>query len=118
MASRAVFAGSLRTGVLSKYSMQSIDIATVSRYNEWQRKVIGMTVNEVLEKKSFTRYRLSKNSGVPYTTICDICSGKTRIENCSAGAVYKIAKELGVPMEALLESCMDEEPGGEGIPVS
>lgn len=67
-----------------------------------------MTVNELLEKKSVTKYRLSKNSGVPYTTVCDICSGRTKIENCSAGAVYKIARELGVPMEFLLESCLEE----------
>lgn len=67
-----------------------------------------MTVNELLERKSVTKYRLSKNSGVPYTTICDICSGKTKIENCSAGAVCKIAKELGVSMESLLEPCAKE----------
>ncbi len=62
-----------------------------------------MTVHELLEEKSVTKYRLSKNSGIPYTTICDICNGKTKIENCAAGTVYRIAKQLGVSMEALLE---------------
>ena len=52
--------------------------------------MILRTVNELL-KKSVTKYRLFKNSGVPYTAVCDICSGKMKIENCSAGAAYKIA---------------------------
>ena len=50
-----------------------------------------MNVNEFMEQKAVTKYRLSKNSGIPYTTICDICSGKTKLENCSARTVYKIA---------------------------
>ena len=67
-----------------------------------------MTVNELLERKSVTKYRLAKNSGVPYTTVCDICSGKTKIENCSAGTVCRIARELGVSMESLLEPYAEE----------
>lgn len=57
-----------------------------------------------------TKYRLSKNSGVLQTTINDICSGKARIENCSAETLYKISKTLNVTMEYSLESVMD---GGE-----
>ena len=33
-----------------------------------------------------------------------ICSGKTKIEKCSAETVYKLAKTLGVSMEMLTES--------------
>lgn len=62
-----------------------------------------MKINYYLEKKSMTKYRLSKISGVPHTTLNDICSGKTRIERCSVETLYKISKALRVPMEMLIE---------------
>ena len=37
------------------------------------------------------------------TSLNDICSGKTRLEKCSAETVYKLAKALGVSMELLTE---------------
>lgn len=61
-----------------------------------------MVINELLNDKNMSRYKLSKISGVPQTTITDICSGKTSIEKCSAGTLYKIAKALDVSMESLL----------------
>lgn len=61
-----------------------------------------MTINELLKDKNMSRYKLSKISGVPQTTITDVCSGKTSIEKCSAGTLYKIAKALDVSMESLL----------------
>ena len=48
-------------------------------------------INRLLEEKGITKYRLSKESGVPQTTIIDICSGKTRIVKCSAETYYRIA---------------------------
>ncbi len=59
-------------------------------------------------QKAVTKYRLSQNSGVPYTTVCDICNGKTKIENCSAKTVYEIAEALGVSMESLLDFSSEE----------
>jgi transcriptional regulator with XRE-family HTH domain len=67
-----------------------------------------MNINDILTEKDMTRYRLSKISGVPFTTIGDICNGKTDIEKCSAGTLYKIAKVLGVTIEELLESSKTE----------
>jgi transcriptional regulator with XRE-family HTH domain len=63
-----------------------------------------MIVNDLLEKKNMSRYRLSKESGVAMTTITDICSGKAELEKCSAGTLYKIAKVLGVTVDFLLEN--------------
>ena len=62
-----------------------------------------MDVNDLMGQKAVTKYWLSQNSGVPYTTVCDICNGKTKIENCSVKTVYKIAEALGVSMESLLD---------------
>lgn len=65
-----------------------------------------MTVSEQMEKKGLTRYRLSKDSGIPYTTVNDICTGKAKLEKCSAETIYRLSKTLGVSMESLLEPCM------------
>lgn len=63
-----------------------------------------MIVNELLEKEKMSRYRLSRESGVPMTTITDICSGKAELDKCAAGTLYKIAKVFGVTVDALLEN--------------
>ena len=47
-----------------------------------------MLINEQLEKLRMTKYRLSKESGVPQATINDICSGKADLEKCAAGTLY------------------------------
>ena len=60
-------------------------------------------LNDLLIEKKISKYRLAKESGIPQTTIADICSGKSRIEKCSADTIYKIAKALGVSMESLIE---------------
>ena len=68
-----------------------------------------MLVNEKLKKLDMTKYRLSKESGVPQATINDICSGKADVDKCSAGTLYRIAKVLGVSIENILESAHTEE---------
>lgn len=65
-----------------------------------------MLLNDLMEHQKVTQYRLAKSSGVPYTTVHDICSGKARLEKCSAETVYRIAKELDVTVEDLLEPCL------------
>ena len=63
-----------------------------------------MLINEELEKQNMSKCRLSKESGVPQTTIIDICSGKADLEKCSAGTLYRLAKVLGLTVEKILES--------------
>ena len=62
-----------------------------------------MIINELMENKKITQYRLAKESGIPYTTVNDICSGRARIEKCSAETIYRISKALDVSMESLVE---------------
>lgn len=66
-----------------------------------------MYLNDLLTEKGMSKYRLSKESGIPQTTIVDICSGKSRIEKCSADTIYRIAKTLNVSMESLIEQEME-----------
>ena len=53
-----------------------------------------MLINEQLEKLNITKYRLSKDSGVPQATINDICSGKAELEKCAAGTLFGGGKDF------------------------
>lgn len=63
-----------------------------------------MIIEDLLIKRGMTKYRLAVQAGIPHATLNDICSGKTKLEKCSAETVYKLAKALGVSMELLTES--------------
>ena len=82
---------------------------TLSRYTDIMMMVIVMNINEIIVQTGMTKYRLQKLSGVPHATLNDLCSGKTRIEKCSAETLYRLAKALGVSMETLLEDTMEEK---------
>lgn len=74
-----------------------------------------MTLQAILDNKNITKYHLSQISGVPKTTIIDICSGKSSIEKCSAKTVWQIAKALQCPMEDIMlldsQNSYDTESG-------
>lgn len=72
-----------------------------------------MTINNIIERNHISKYRLAKNSGIPYMTINDICSGKANLADCNAKTIYKLSKELGVSMEELLEPYMHPRPAFE-----
>jgi len=61
-------------------------------------------INERLDMLKMTKYRLSKDSGVPQATINDICSGKADLEKCAAGTLFRLSKVLGVSIEEILNS--------------
>lgn len=62
-----------------------------------------MDLQKYLESKNITKYHLSKISGVPKTTIIDICSKKSDLYKVSVKTLYNLAKALDVTMEELLE---------------
>ena len=66
-----------------------------------------MDINKLLEQQNITKYKLSKMSGVPFTTISEITTGKSNIKNCTAETLYKLAKALDVSMESLLADAME-----------
>jgi transcriptional regulator with XRE-family HTH domain len=76
-----------------------------------------MLLHELMAKKNMSIYRLAKVSQVPYATVNDLASGRSRMDKCTAGTVYKLARALGVAMERLLaEHCTecDEDYAGTG----
>lgn len=62
-----------------------------------------MDLQMVLDQRNISKYYLSKISGVPKTTIMDICAGRSDIERCSAKTVQQLAKALGCTMEDIME---------------
>ncbi len=67
-----------------------------------------MIINDLLQTKNMSRYRLSKESGVAMTTIIDICSGKAALDKCAAGTLYKIARALDVTVDSILEKSYEK----------
>lgn len=67
-----------------------------------------MTLQILIRQKNMTMYHLSKTSGIPKTTILDICSGRSTISRCSAKTIWQIAKALDCSMEEIM---MLDEPG-------
>ncbi|MBR3754849.1 MAG: helix-turn-helix transcriptional regulator [Clostridia bacterium] len=66
-----------------------------------------MNLQSALIKRNISMYHLSKISGVPKTTVIDICAGRSSLEKCSAKTVLLIAKALNCSMEELLEPDYD-----------
>lgn len=79
-----------------------------------------MNLQNYIDSKNITKYHLSQISGVPKTTVMDICSGKSSIQKCSAGTVQRLAKALNCTMEYIMSfdtintDCNNET----GLPVS
>lgn len=67
-----------------------------------------MIIDDLLAKRNMTKYQLAVTAGVPQATLLDICCGKSKLENCTAEMIYKLAGALGVSMEMLTESGMRE----------
>jgi DNA-binding Xre family transcriptional regulator len=67
-----------------------------------------MRFEELLRERGISRYYLSKTSGVPWATLADIYSGKTRLERCNASTLLKLSKTLDMSLEELLE--VDNSP--------
>ncbi len=61
-----------------------------------------MDFSKLLEEKKISKYKLSKQSGVPYSTICDICTGKSDILKCSAETVIRLGHILGMTAEEII----------------
>lgn len=62
-----------------------------------------MNMQSMLQARNMSMYRLSQISGVPKTTVIDICSGKSDIEGCTARTVLQLSRALGCSMEELMQ---------------
>ncbi len=62
---------------------------------------LGQAINVLAEEKNITKYRISKNSGIAQTTLCEIASGKNA--NPTIETIEKIAKGIGVAVSELMK---------------
>lgn len=72
-----------------------------------------MDLQTYLDTHNITKYYLAQISGIPKTTIIDICMGRSEIGRCSARTVQQLAKALGCTMEDIMDlsSARDDDIG-------
>lgn len=63
-----------------------------------------MTLKEHLAENNMNIAFLSRETGLPYTTVSELVNGKKSLGKCSAQTVYSIAKAVGTTVEGLLLS--------------
>ena len=71
-----------------------------------------MTLNDYLKQNNISKYNLSKITGIPKTTIIDICAGRSEISKCSARTVQLLARGLGCTMEDIMDMSKISSYGG------
>ena len=74
-----------------------IDYISVFRYNK------NMTFEQLLKENNITGYALSKNTGIAYSTIHDLISGKIVIQNISLKHAIKICEYIKIDINKLIE---------------
>lgn len=61
-----------------------------------------MKLDDILNEKGDTIYRLSKTSGISKTKLFDIFSSKSNILDCRLRVVSKLSKILGMSIEEII----------------
>lgn len=79
-----------------------------------------MNLQNYIDSRNITKYRLSQISGVPKTTVIDICSGKSSLQKCSARTVQQLATALDCTMEFImsLDTINNNYDSETGLPQS
>ena len=76
--------------------------------------VMTMTIQEAMKNKGITRYQLSKTGGIPWATLADIYSGRTKLSRCSGSTLMKLSKALDLSREQLLALEVERKRPPEG----
>ena len=63
-----------------------------------------MTLTELLEKKGYSIYKLSKRTGIRESTLYAIINNNTSINNIKFDTVQTIATELDIPSDWLYKN--------------
>ena len=61
---------------------------------------------EYLAEKNISIYKLSKESGVPYSTLNDLVNHKSAVETMKSCQLRSLAKTLEISMDDLYEICL------------
>lgn len=60
-------------------------------------------LEDILNNKHISLYKLSKQSQIPYSTLIDLKSGKTKLDNITTGCLHALAKALNMTMDQAYE---------------
>ena len=71
-----------------------------------------MTFLDLLAKKKYSAYRLSKESGIALTTLQDIASGKNELEDCKGRTLLALSRAINISSIEELLSLEPEEATG------
>ena len=74
-----------------------------------------MQLKQLILNRHYTISGFSRTTGVPYTTIHDIVSGKSKIEECSYSTLVKIADTLNVSLDRLVSGTAGDKLSREEI---
>jgi lambda repressor-like predicted transcriptional regulator len=74
------------------------------RYNRKANEV-NMMLKSFLKENKISMYRLSADSGVPYSTLNDLVNRKLPVENLKSGQLYALAESLEMTMNELYDMC-------------
>lgn len=61
-----------------------------------------MFLKDLLSNSGMTKYQVYKKSGLSWSTISDIFSGKISIERCSGKTLYQFASAMGCSIDSLI----------------
>lgn len=64
-----------------------------------------MQIKDWLKQNHISVADISKNTGVPYSTLNDIVNGKTDIKRVQLGTAYSISEYLGMTVDELVRLC-------------
>ena len=62
-----------------------------------------IALEQFIREKGYTKYSFSKESGVPWSTLCAFLDGKSDWFNISLGNAMKICRTLNIKMDELIE---------------
>lgn len=60
-------------------------------------------LKDYLNEKKISMYKVSKESGVPYSTLNDLVNGRVDIDSCKVALFLRLSRYLGMSMDALYD---------------
>jgi len=60
-------------------------------------------LKDYLNEKKLSMYKVSKESGVPYSTLNDLVNGRVDIDSCKVALFLRLSRYLGMSMDALYD---------------
>lgn len=91
---------------------RKIEIIPHMRYNFYMiRNCVFTMFKNYLKKKKISTYRLSKETGIPYSTLNDLVNHKISVDSFRMGPAKKISGFLGMSLDDFYAMCENDTRG-------